>query len=641
MGRVLQFRVNDGAPARTPADWVPASALRALILEDPCLVWLEHHGHRHGFAEDTDDYSFLEMIGHAGSRFEEDCVRHLAPEAVRVLAEDWEVRDRAAFEKTVTALQAGHDVLTKCALWGDDGVRVFGTADIVARQSWVFRRFPRLRPLGPADCSAEDGSAEDGSAEDGSAEDGSAEDPYVILDCKNIGALESKPTDLRIASAQVRLYSYLLGRLQGVMPDRAYIITRDRPEDPIPVDVGMTLGGPLDPDLAALCELYRHIKLDGAKYRPWVDSVVGHNHSNHKTEPWTGAVKRITELIPGGSLERLPGVGRQQAEALRHFGFDCLADVLHPDAAGFPFHAVRGIGGRKADILSAVVDANRTGRPTPFPASAVPAEHAVEIYVDYETLSSICGGETAGVPPEDGPGTAVEGPGTAVEGGEIVFMVGCGWIDRGKWHYRQFTAAGHSEADEREMLGQFLAWLEARGALAEGASAALYHWSPAEVSFSRRAAERLGLTRLGELPWVDLLQVFKGVPIGIPHSFGYGLKEVGRALGEFDRRYAVEWPSGLNGLAALVAGARMYEQEDPLGSPEFEILTRYLHTDVKALHEVLRFLRDHGAQEQPAANGCPNVDDVITVEPAADGPDSRRVQGSRRGWYALATGRGG
>lgn len=598
----LRLEEATGGHTAIPPDWMPATGLRALILEDPALLWLEHHGEKFGFTRDPEEYSFLRYVGELAKTFEETWVERFAPDAVRGLEEDWDVRHVQGLRRTAALMEAGCPVIAKAALWWAPE-RIYGTADLIVKTSYLYGKFPHLRPK----------------------ED--EPDHYVPLDLKMMKGLTSPPkkAHLRLCEAQVRLYACML-QIQGHLPRRAYLVTKDRVDEPIPVDVGMTANGLLPADLAELRDRHLHIKLDGARYRPWQDPVVAPNHSN-PGEPWVAAKKKIAALIPGGPLERLPGVGRQQAEALRHFGFDCIADVLHPDAADFPFRAVRGIGGRKADILSVVAEANRTGRPTPFLASAVPAQHAVEIYVDYETLSSICGGDEAGVPPEDGPDTAGEG-------GEIVFMIGCGWVDRGKWHYRQFTAAGHSEADEREMLDQFLGWLEERGALAPGASAVLYHWSPAEVTFSRRAAERLGLPRLEDLPWVDLLQVFKSVPIGIPGSFGYGLKEIGRALGEFDSRYAVEWPEGLNGLAALVAGARMYDRDKPLESPEFDVLTRYLRTDVRALHEVLRFLRDHGARDHPADNGCRKSGSVATTRPADDGHNSHRVQGSRRGWYA-------
>ncbi len=36
-----------------PPDWIPASQVRPLILEDPALLWLEYHGAQFGFHSQT------------------------------------------------------------------------------------------------------------------------------------------------------------------------------------------------------------------------------------------------------------------------------------------------------------------------------------------------------------------------------------------------------------------------------------------------------------------------------------------------------------------------------------------------------------------------------------------------------------
>ena len=40
-------------------DWMPATGLRALTQEDPCLVWLKFWGRQYGFEPDPEEYSFL------------------------------------------------------------------------------------------------------------------------------------------------------------------------------------------------------------------------------------------------------------------------------------------------------------------------------------------------------------------------------------------------------------------------------------------------------------------------------------------------------------------------------------------------------------------------------------------------------
>ena len=49
-----------------PSDWMSATGLRALIQDDPALLWLKYHGTNFGFQEDAKEFSFLEWIGNKG-----------------------------------------------------------------------------------------------------------------------------------------------------------------------------------------------------------------------------------------------------------------------------------------------------------------------------------------------------------------------------------------------------------------------------------------------------------------------------------------------------------------------------------------------------------------------------------------------
>ena len=68
-----------------PSNWMSATGLRALVQEDPALLWLKYHGAAHGFEEDAKEYSFLEWIGEKGRQFEDKWTREVAPEAQQAL----------------------------------------------------------------------------------------------------------------------------------------------------------------------------------------------------------------------------------------------------------------------------------------------------------------------------------------------------------------------------------------------------------------------------------------------------------------------------------------------------------------------------------------------------------------------------
>ena len=566
MDSLFNFQAFTSGYKSVPKTWMSATGLRPLLLGDPVLLWLEHHGPIYGFAKDPEEHSFLGWIGQKGREFEAAIVRHHAPHAVQVLDEDYDVRDVGAFMKTWQALTQGHEVLTKCALWGGDQAKIYGTADIIAKNTWVYNTWPHLRPA--------------------------EEEPehYCILDAKFMTKLQTpdKKTELTMASSQVRLYSWILGHIQGFMPPRAFLICRD---GVVPVSVGHTLGAPLDPELAALRDRHLDIKLNGADYLPWRDAVVAPGWSNDKDEPWSGAKKRIgAEFIPGRPLHWLPRVGDRQVAALAFHGVRCLDDLLAIDPHRFPFEDIPGLGAKTCPQVRAVLQANRSGQPSLVPARAVPPSKSVELFVDFEFVSSL--------------NVRFDDPGSGMglldlTGREMVFQAGCGWEEDGQWKFRCFTAAREDSASERRMLEGFLGFLSEKGAF--GGDAALYHWSHAEVGQAKRAAERTGLDLLTRLAWVDVQKSFHDGPIALPGAWAFDLKSIAKALGTHSPAHAVDYPTQLaDGLSAMVLAWEAYARENPQESAEMQLIERYLEVDCQSLWQVLRWLRASASGPQKA-----------------------------------------
>ena len=276
--------------------------------------------------------------------------------------------------------------------------------------------------------------------------------------------------------------------------------------------------------------------------------------------------------------------------------------------------------------IRAVLKANRSKKATPVPMHVVPRRAEVELFCDFEYFSNV--------------NSDLEAEWPNLRGCEMVFMIGLGYQERGKWQYRYFVAEEESHKAERKMWRQFLAFLEEKGVFDENRTAALYHWSDAEPKQVRQAIERHGraLKRLTDLPWCDLLHdVFYAAHLAIPGAWKYGLKEVSAALGKYSGAHQVCWPEGLSsGQAAQVAGWEAYRQAKPLETPEMALLTKYLEADVKALWCILRWLRDSTQSEKKRrANAAIGSWYTMLV-----GEEAHRAEPSRSkdamGWYEYA-----
>ncbi|MCS6843905.1 MAG: hypothetical protein NZ528_06210 [Caldilineales bacterium] len=547
--------------AEAADDWLPVDAVRPLLLDDPALVWLEHHGAAHGYAPAHSPYDFPDFLAELSARFKARWAQAMAPDAPLVCRSPDEARDRAKALETVALLRRREPVILQPALWWPPE-RLYGMPDAVVQARWLVERYPglldRLMDLPEA--------------------------VYLVLKLKFAAEVEDAGQERQVLEAELLLHSFMLGHLQRAMPPAALLITRDRVMDPQLVPVPAALDGPLPPALDRLRSTFAEIRTRGDRYTPWTDPIVAANLS-HADDTWQPAKKHIaTARVPGGDPALLPWIGPKQKAQLAALGFPSLEALLAVDPDQVPFERCTGLGDQRRRCLRAILTAHRTGRPLPPPPSLVPRRRPFEFFVDLEYLTNLHVDFDAQWP--------------TLEGCEMIFMVGVGWLEEEAWQFQVFIAPQETHAAEREALEAFLAFLDRRtgGAYLDPAATALYHWTAAEQWQSRAAADRHGLPPdhpLRRLPWLDLAaEVAYRAPIAVPGAWNYKLKAVARALGQLDPAYDPRWPGDLDqGKRAMVMGWKAYQAADPLTSPEMALLTDYLAADCRAVAHILRWMR--------------------------------------------------
>ena len=549
MGRDLIQIIGENR--EVPSDWMPATGIRSLMQGDPCMLWLEFHGKSYGFTKDVEEFSFLSFLGELGRRFEESWAMHGCPEAPRIIEHDWDVKRVEGVKELANALQARIPIIWKCPMWNAPA-KIYGTADFLALRSWIEEKFPGL--LSPS----------------------SGPDHYLPVELKFTSKLDSaeKRADLAIYRNQLRLYGFMLGAMQGLMPQNGLIFTRDRLDNPHVIDLSLD-SDDLPIDLAQLRDSYLDIKMNGSGYTPWEHEVVAPLLGGDSA-PWNEAKKIIaTEKTEGGALEQLHLISPPRAKVLRQGGVRSLQQLINEPQHWAGLRELSGLGNVGHAQIMALLQANHTGKATQIPSERVPSAE-VEIYVDYEYFSSINVDFHADWP--------------ALSGTEMIFAIGCGWEEEGEWRYKRFFADAETHQEEARMFEKFLEFLESKSVFSS--KAALYHWTSAEVWQSSKAAERIGDERISTLPWVDLCNVFTKTPIGIPGGFEFGLKKVAKALSSYAPEFAVEWPEGLgDGLSAQVMSWAAYATNDPKKTKELILVDKYLEIDVKATWMIHRWLR--------------------------------------------------
>jgi uncharacterized protein len=569
---------------QVPADWMPASQVAPFIFDDPAIVWLEHHGAAYGFQPDTSPYELGDFIAEKARQFEQKWIEEMAPGAVQVCRSAEEACDAGRVRETFALMQQGTPLIAQPALWWAPE-RIYGAPDLLVHTAWVRAHFPRLMD----DVAAHAAAPHLGQA--------GLDGHYVVLDLKFITKLDDsgKATDLASYAAQVRLCSFMLGQLQGLMPGQALLVTRDRVADPLPVSISSQLDQPLDGDLAAIRDRYVEIKVNGARYAPWKDEIVAANPS-HQDDRWRTAKEIIArDKTPGGDSRLVYQIGASASRQLASAGYTSLAALLAQDPRDIPLEAVKGIGGKRASQIRAILAANRSRAAVLPPGDRIPPRKTFEFYVDFEYFTNV--------------NVDFEKQWPTLDGCEMVYMIGVGWEEGRDWHFKALVAEQESQDQElaigEELIGLLRSMTD--GAILDGSRTALYHWTSADVWQTRRVAERHQLAAdhpLRRLPWCDLQQVFLEGPAALPGAWGFGLKEAARALGALNPAWSTHWPEDLDvGSHAMVMAWRAYQTAEPARSAEIGLIKRYLEADCCALRQILGWLcaTGHGGENDGQA----------------------------------------
>ncbi|HUG37849.1 MAG TPA: hypothetical protein VML54_12900 [Candidatus Limnocylindrales bacterium] len=586
------------------ADWVAASKTRNWVIGDPLLDWLHLHGDGKSFERDDElpgydpRCDFTAFILRQGRRFEVAAVDHLRTRTdVVTIARD--AADTMSLEKaleTVEAMREGVPVIHQGVL-RDPEHRVFGAPDLLVRSDVLRELFP--------------GSFDPDQARLSAPGLGGGPWHYRVVDVKFTTLRLLAGGDLgnsRSASAykiQLFLYDRALARIQGTGRLASYLIGRgwEHRLDGMtrrgagalerlgPFAAIGTLANGAEPARVAgeACAWIRRVRREGAGWnvlpRPSRPELYP-NLANTQDGPWHAAKRRIAEELEDPTLLWQVGVSCRES-ALRQGVSSWLDPACTPD--------LLGVKESHRPTLAAILDVNRSANGPPVRPARVRAagkewraEPALEFYVDFETVNDLWDDFSRfperGVPP-------------------LIFLIGCGHLEDGEWRFERFLAEALSEEAEARVIDGWLAHMEAvqRRVDPGGGSPLVIHWSHAETTHYEKAynsARRRHPDRAWPSPcWFDLLRrVFHAEPVVVRGAFGFGLKEVARALHEH-RLIETLWEgNSLDGLGAMVGAWWCYEEALRRGRPVSELdlmqeIVRYNELDCRVLGEILRYLR--------------------------------------------------
>jgi hypothetical protein len=492
----------------------------------------------------------------------------------------------------------GVPLIYQGVLWDAEN-RTYGIPDFLVRSDELARLFPSALSREEAALPANDL--------------GGARWHYRVVDLKyttlellaggELGNNGSAPA----YKGQLFIYNRALGRIQGYLPPTSYLIGRgwrqtrqsvtrrgDSAMDvlaPVIQESTLQKGMSLELAVSRACEWIRRVRLDGEKWsalpKPTL-SELRPNMGHGEDSPWSDAKKQIADKLEELTLLWYVGVEkRQDANNLGIFRLrdpKCTASSL-------------GVTGQKIQpTLQAILDVNQTDKGPPVAPKRIHAAEKIwrsapplEFYVDFETLSDL-NDDFSSIPKRGGH--------------PLIFMIGCGHMEKDGWNFRCFIADALTEVSEGDVIE---AWFDhmndTRNRLAPDSDPLVIHWSQAEISTLvsaynaavQRQPERAKKWRAPN--WFDFLNaVMKAEPVVVRGALGFGLKAVAQAMFKLGL-IQTKWKSGpVDGLGAMVGAWRCAEEAVAKKAilPQIDLMKgiqEYNEVDCKVMMEIVRYLR--------------------------------------------------
>lgn len=583
--------------------WVSATQTRNYVLGDPILDWLELFGESRGFKRDPDfpQYDrrtdFTEFIFEQGRRFETAVVDLLrkSGRTTTVSTDPGDARNLTKAEETFAAMCEGVPIIYQGVLI-DAEHQTYGIPDLLIRSDVLQHLFPSSITAQETAEAAPDLPA--------------ATWHYRVVDIKfrMLGLLVGGELDNSGSApaykVQLFIYNRALGRLQGFEPSTSYLLGRGWTQGDArgsscverlaPVSQAGTLANnrQISQAAAEATTWIRRVRSDGANWTVLPEPPVPElypNNSNDEDGPWHYAKKNIAEALEDLTLLwRVAASGRRQGHEA---GVRRWTDPLvTPELVGVT-------GSRWPKMLAAILDVNRSNDGPPVRPETIRAARdewhatpALEFYVDFETVNDLA--DDFSRMPEKG-------------GQPLIFMVGCGHLETGRWSFHSFVVDQLSESEEARIIEEWVRYMElVRQRIAPNSDAApVIHWSPAEVTnfetAYNSARERHNRPDWPLIPCFDFLQkVVQGEPIVVRGAFAFGLKAVAKAMHAHGLIHTLWGDGPTDGLGAMV-GAWWCQREAKrlsLRLSQIDLMqetARYNEVDCKVMMEIVRYLRQY------------------------------------------------
>jgi acyl-CoA synthetase (AMP-forming)/AMP-acid ligase II len=255
-----------------------------------------------------------------------------------------------------------------------------------------------------------------------------------------------------------------------------------------------------------------------------------------------------------------------------------------------------------AEKINAVLEINRDKQYNIFPRKIQnnlnnwQISSPVDFYFDFETLNSQF------MRYENNIQNSVP----AISG--LIFEIGVGWVENGKWHFKEFHIDQVIPEEETRIIDDFFDFIKNKSSQLDPQKQyypRLFHWTNAERNNLYDANDRncnkwinlISNREDADIKYVDMYKVFTDERIGVKGAYNYKLKSIGRAMYNL-KKIETEWPDTeiTNGQIAMLEAVKYYQnkESDTLTEKDnqtFDDIIKYNEVDCKIIWEIVEYFR--------------------------------------------------
>jgi hypothetical protein len=579
--------------------WISATSTYNYLMKDPLLDWLKLH--YNSFIRKNKKYknitktlinnssdSFTSYIMNQGIIFEEkileSLVKKFGKERIKEIHGEKNPRSMEKVNKTLKAMNKGYPIIHSGVVYNPEK-KVFGIPDLLIRSDWL-KHIVNISPLDEKEEIIDNNWY------------------YCVVDIK-FSTLKLRADSVHILNtgsypaykSQLLVYNWGLEYMQGFNPNKAYILGRRW----VSTSKGETFTNNTCFDKLGVINYKsidnEYIKLTKQAIK-WIKDVRANgaekwnilnypldrwelypNMCNTYDYPWHNVKVEIAKKTK--ELTQLWMVGPKNRNIALENGISQWTDIecIPPNL---------GINGDKTSkILSEIININQNDGKLISPdyvknnLCGWKNIDDIEFFVDFETVNGSLS-EINNLP--------------KANCDTIIFMIGVGYYENDKFNYKSFVAKDLSSPSEKIICQKLIKLIKKKALKHNVKTPKCIHWGNAEDNLWSDVTRRHKLTFDWE--WVDLLLIFKEEPIVINGCMSFGLKDVAKSM-KTHGFIESSWESDcLDGQSAMIIAKKSNDKaiKEKVSMEDIESIkdiVDYNEIDVKVLHEIITYLRDH------------------------------------------------